>query len=188
MPGRGGVGLFLVFLWQCLWNKLQLYTCHQTSLRHRFRQALANCFVLLVRQLTIACEASHHASDKQPKASVKQAKASVKHIKSIWQTSAKHLTDVCLTPKNQKSDRHLSDALYLSVRCFVYAWHMLWPAWKMLWAACQMLDRMPHKQLSRWCANFVTYVAYAYHTCLGNFEDLIRSLKFTLEESRGLIF
>ncbi len=67
------------------------------SLHHHFQRALAICFVLLVRQLTTACEAPHQTSVKQPKASVKQAKASVKHIQSIWQTSTEHLTDVCQT-------------------------------------------------------------------------------------------
>ncbi len=52
-------------------------------LHHRFHQVLAICFVLFVTQLSTACEASHQASDKQPKASVKRVKASVKHIQSI---------------------------------------------------------------------------------------------------------
>ena len=41
-------------------------------LHHRFRQALYICFVLLVRQVTLALKASHKASVKQHKAYIKQ--------------------------------------------------------------------------------------------------------------------
>ena len=81
-------------------------TISHSGLHHRSRQGLAICFVLLVRQLTTACEASRQASDKQPK-------ASVKHIESIWQTSAKHLTEVW-----QMICTCLSNAFYMLDRCF----------------------------------------------------------------------
>ncbi len=115
------------------------FSADSKTIHHHFRQALAICFVLLVRQLTTAREATcqaaqsicqadqstcqaytKHLADKY-KASDRclsdvwffRAKASVKHIQSIWQTSTRHLTDIC-----QMFCTCLSDALYMLDRCF----------------------------------------------------------------------
>ncbi len=107
-------------------NFLKVCTTHFTLvIHHRFCQAIALCFVLLVKQLTTACEASRQAS-------VKQAKASVKHVQSIWQTSTKHLTDVCQTfdflgPKHPSSiykafDRQVQ-SIWQTSETLVYSRH-----------------------------------------------------------------
>ncbi len=104
-------------LWTDYWNgnrSILHNWCSSTP------QALAICFVLLVRQLTTACEASPQACDKQPKASVKRlwsipssvwqaAKASV-----MFQANTKHLTD-----KYKASDRHLSDVCFFEAKASV---------------------------------------------------------------------
>ncbi len=85
-----------------LWPQMNFY------LHHRFCQALAICFLFLVRKLKLVV--------KHP---LKHLASSPNHLSSIYEASDRHyqMFRICLTG---------------SVRCFVYAWQMHCAAWQML--------------------------------------------------------
>ena len=143
-------------------------------LHHRFRQALAKCFVLHVNCFT-------QASDKQHKASDKQHKASDKHVPSIWQASTNfclfsifnhqwccwvlwHLIVTCLTPAWHLIDTCLVPAWHLLGTCLTLAWYLLdtclLPAWQML-CVKQLTCSTKHLESAwrkLWCSNMLIVI------------------------------